>query len=173
MDILSQLAGGDMRTTGASDDVASKLVNSQELFDYVVSGLDSNDPGLRMRCSDVLEKVSRQNPKLLAPHKEALLGQLSDIDQQEVQWHVALMLPRLQLTSTERERAAKILTQYFDTSKSNIVKANALEALVELSRHDDNLNRLADRYVRKALRSFTPSLQARARKLVKRSEEDK
>lgn len=121
-----------------------------------------------MRCADALEKASKKHPELLQPHKAALLGEVGAIDQQEVQWHVAQMLPRLSLNQAERHKAMKLLERYFQTSKSSIVRVNALQAIVELAGQDTSLSDVVNDYLRQALEAPAPSLQARARKLIKR-----
>lgn len=166
-DVLTMLSEGDLRTTGAADKVVGLIVHDQELFDQVFDGLFSNDTGLRMRCADAAEKASAQNPALLAAHKAQLLGPVATVDQQEVQWHVAQMLPRLGLTVAERNSALKILEGYFTNSPSNIVRANSLQAIVELASGHDSLAPTANKYLQLALDNPAHALQARARRLLR------
>jgi hypothetical protein len=167
-DFLARLADGDMRTTGASDLVVEEIKINQALFDKVVLGLLNDDPGLRMRCADAIEKASRSNPGLLEPHKTQFLGAIGNIKQQEVQWHVAQVIPRLTLTNAELKQALSLMEHYYTQSSSNIVRVNALQAIIELSCQDKHYSKLADQYIQKALDDPSHSLQARARKLVKR-----
>lgn len=166
MNILTKLARGDLRTTGASDEVAKEIVNDQKLFDQVVMGLYKDDPGLRMRCADAIEKASAQRPELLISHKDEMLGVIGNIDQQEVQWHVAQIVPRFVLSDGELERALKLLERYFAGSKSNIVRTFALQAICDLAAANPKHSKLADSYLQKALGDPAHSLQARARKIL-------
>jgi hypothetical protein len=120
-----------------------------------------------MRCADALAKVASKEPKLLAPFKRELLNEISVIDQQEVQWHVAEILGYVDLTPGEAIKAGKILEEYFDTSKSRIVRVNALQALVVLSRKHAFMRDAANVRLALAAKSGIPSLAARARKLSK------
>lgn len=88
-------------------------------------GLLSDDPGIRMRAADVVEKITRQQPDYLQPYQQALMGQVARITQQEVRWHVAQMLPRLELDQDERQEAVRILWGYLG-DRSRIVQASAL-----------------------------------------------
>jgi hypothetical protein len=50
-----------------------------------------------MRAADAAEKISRDRVILLQPDKRLLLGLLAETTQQEMRWHLAVMVPRLKL----------------------------------------------------------------------------
>jgi hypothetical protein len=164
--VLDRLVEGDRRTTGASDEVVAEIRDDPKLFDIVFSGLHSDNPGLRMRAADALEKASRENPSLLLGHKRALLGDVGAIEQQEVQWHVAQMLPRCELTASEKELAMDLVRHYFDNSPSNIVRVMALQAIHDIGNGDVRFEPTVTAYIDAALRSQAPSLRSRGRRLA-------
>jgi len=164
--IVWKLAGTDRRSTGRADEVAAEIAGDQALFDEVFEALFLDDPVIRMRAADALEKASRIRPERLYPYKERILGEVAAIDQQEVCWHVAQMLPRLPLDPAEKRRAAAVAEGYL-THKSAIVRTNALEALVELARGDDELEQKAIGRLAGALESGTAAEKARARKIMR------
>lgn len=167
--VVEKLAGGDRRSIGLADEVAKEIAADQSLFDEVFAAISCDDPVLRMRAADAAEKASRRFPERLAPHKDALLGELAEIDQPEVRWHVAQMLPRLHLNPPENARAAAILKGFLQ-DKSTIVRVSALEALAALAVADDELEAEVSRLLARALQSGTPAEKARARKLLKASD---
>src|SRR5580704_9432725 len=112
--ILSLLTGGDRRSIGRSDEVAALVAAKPRLFSELMEGLWSEDPLVRMRAADAAEKVTSTQPKLLAPHKKELLGLLAEATEQELRWHLAAMIPRLQLNDGERRVAAAVLRSYLD-----------------------------------------------------------
>jgi hypothetical protein len=164
--VLDRLAKGDRRTTGASDEVVAEIRDDPRLFDTVFSGLYSDNPGLRMRAADALEKASSENPSLLLRHKRALLGDIGAIEQQEVQWHVAQMLPRCELTVSEKELAMDLMRHYFDNATSNIVRVMALQAIHDIGSNDLRFQPTVTAYIQTALASEAPSLRSRARRLA-------
>jgi hypothetical protein len=166
IDVLERLAEGDRRTTGAADAVAAEIRDDPALFDAVFAGLRHHDPGLRMRAADALEKASAENPSLLQRHKRALLGDIGAIEQQEVQWHVAQMLPRCELTASEKELAMDLMRHYFDTATSNIVRVMALQAIYDIGSLDIRFHTTITAYIGRALQSTAPSLRSRARRLA-------
>src|SRR5271169_3694008 len=124
--ILTLLAGGDRRTIGRADEVASLVSSDPKLFPKLIAGLWSEDPLVRMRAADAAEKVTRTHHELLAPYKKELLGLMTEAQEQELRWHLAVIIPRLALTARERQTAISSLTAYLK-DRSSIVKTFALQ----------------------------------------------
>jgi HEAT repeat protein len=157
----------DRRSIGRSNAVAAHVLRHPGAVGQLIRALWNSDYVIRMRAADALEKASLQNPKLLARYKSELLGLLAEANQQELRWHLALMLPRLPLTPAERLRAAAHLCRYLDDS-SSIVKTCALQALAEFAEQDGALRPGVLDTLRAAARSGTAAMRARSRILLKR-----
>jgi len=142
-----------------------------KLFPNLVGGLWSEDPLVRMRAADATEKVTRKHPDLLQPHKNALLGLMAEVNEQELRWHLAAMVPRLALNVKERQRAVSLLTSYLD-DRSSIVKTFALQALADFAAQDHNIRPSVMETLRQAMRNGTPAMKARSRKLLLRLDRD-
>jgi hypothetical protein len=99
--IVDQLRGGSRRSLGRANAVARQILRDPRLFPLVFEAMLHDDPVVRMRAADATEKVTVTKPELLQKYKSKLLGKVAAQDQQEVRWHVALMLPRLRLTPKE------------------------------------------------------------------------
>ncbi len=74
--VLDKLLGGDRRSIGRADEVFYGMTHADLL--------------IRMRCSDVIEKVCRLYPEYLQPYREPLIKDVARVSQKEVRWHVAL-----------------------------------------------------------------------------------
>lgn len=167
--ILSLLQHGDRRTIGRSDEVAAIVCRSPALFPKLIAGLWSAEPALRMRAADAVEKVTRKLPKLLQPYKRELLGLLAEADQQELRWHLAVMIPRLTLTPKERQRSASLLNAYLK-HRSSIVRTFALQGLADLAQQDPAMRPAVIDLLRASTRGGTPAMRARSRKLLEQFE---
>jgi len=163
--ILELLKGGDRRSIGRSDHVATIVSKNVQLFPTLIVGLWSKDPLIRMRAADAAEKVTRKNPELLAPYKKELLGLLGETEEQELRWHLAVMVPRLALNSKERQRAISLLNSYMQ-GRSSIVKTFALQGLADLAEDDVSTRSTVIEILREATRNGTPAMKARSRKLL-------
>ncbi len=163
--ILALLEGGDRRTIGRSNQVAAIVSKEPELFPKLIAGLWSADPLVRMRTADATEKVTRKNRELLLPYKKELLGLMAGTTEQELRWHLAVMVPRLLLNTKERYLATSLLTSYLE-DRSSIVKTFALQGLADLAQDDPSIRPRVTEILREATRNGTPAMKARSRKLL-------
>jgi HEAT repeat protein len=161
--VVDKLDAGDGRTIGRSNEVAAEIAKNPALFAEVFEAMLHPDPRIRMRAADAIEKATVVRPELLQPHKRAILQRVAKIDQQEIRWHVAQMLPRLRLTAKERNRAVEILLGYLE-DKSSIVKTFAMQALADLAPKDPRVISLLEFLTT----TGTPAMRARGRKLLAR-----
>jgi len=164
-DILEKLEGGDRRSIGRANEVVEDVLRDPTLFGAVFKGILSDDPLIRMRAADAAEKITAQHSELLEPHKVVLIDRVAAIDQQEVRWHVAQMVPRLALSEEERRLVAKILLGYLE-DKSRIVQVNAMQALVDLAQDDEDLRPRVFEAVRKLTETGSAAVRSRGRRLL-------
>jgi hypothetical protein len=165
--ILQKLQGGDRRSIGRVDEVVDSVLGSAFLFEELITGLFSDDPILRMRTADAVEKVTRVRPELLTPHKKALIRLAGDTDQQEVRWHMAQILPRLPLKPEDRKIVVDMMLAYLK-DKSKIVVTFALQALADFAADDKKLRPRVIRVLEDLTESGSPAVKSRGRKLLQK-----
>lgn len=167
--ILDKLKGGDLRSIGKAEAVVDEVLNHPELFADLFSGLLNEAALIRMRSADALEKITRIHPEFLAPYKKILLDQVLSIEQQEVKWHVALMIPRLEYDQLEKEKIVKTLTFWLENDKSRIVRVNSLQALAELAESDNELRSIIMTKLKEIVeKNDSPAMVSRGKKLLRR-----
>jgi hypothetical protein len=167
VDILKKLEGGDRRSIGRADEVAKHVWEHPELFPVIFRGMLHNDPLIRMRSADAIEKVTARRPDLLQPHKAALIHEVAVQKQQEVRWHVAQMLPRLRLDQDEVETVVTILMECLEDA-SSIVKTSSMQALADLAMSHHDLRPRVIPLIQRLTREGTPAMRSRGRKLLAR-----
>lgn len=163
--IFEMLTGGDRRSIGRANEVVSRVLKEPDLFDTLISGMLLNDPVLRMRCADVVERVTAIHPEYLLPYKRIFLDALRKIEQAEVRWHVAPILARLSLSDDELKSAVNVLIDFLK-DRSSIVKTAAIQALYELTMRNQSLLPLVLGHIKDVVVTGTPAMQARSRKLL-------
>jgi len=167
--IRLMLSGGDRRSTGRVAEVVALIERRPKTTSFLVGCLWDEDSRVCMRAADALEKISRKQTFLLKPHTASLLGLLAETTQQEMKWHLAVVLPRLQLTDSECHRVADILQSYL-ADKSSIVKTFAMQGLVDLTGQCASLHPSVIDLIRTLTRTGTPAMRARGRKLLQKLE---
>jgi len=125
-----------------------------------------DSPVIRMRCADAAEKVTAHTPQFLRPYKTRLIRLAATARQQEVRWHLAQPLSRLQLNRQQRLHVVAILGNYL-TDKSSIVKTFAMQALADVAAGDAQLWPGVRAIIARLTRSGTPAMRSRGRTLLR------
>ena len=168
--LVAKLQGTDRRSIGRSEEVARDVLADPGQFRLVFDAMLGPDLVVRMRAADAVEKITRRRPDLLRGLEDRVLTEVAAIDQQEVRWHVAQLLPRLALTPPQRARAITILRGFVDDD-SRIVRTFAMQALADLAEHDEQMRRWVLPLLAELTRTGTPAMRSRGRKLLARLEQ--
>jgi hypothetical protein len=164
-DILKKLEGGDRRSIGQVAKVVDEVSGQPALFETVFKAMLVHDPIVRMRAADAVEKITANQPHYLQPYKDILINQVAKVNQQEVRWHVAQILPRLSLNLRERETVVEILCGYLQ-DKSKIVKTFSLQALADFAQKDGSLRLRVVEVIEETVQSGSPAVINRGKKLL-------
>ncbi len=142
------------------------ILNKPTLFIKVFKGITDNDPLIRMRSADVIEKVSARHPDYLQPFKEKMINEVSKIEQQEVRWHLAQMFSYIKLNKKERDAVIKILLFYIENDKSKIVKTFSIQTLADFAERDVSIRPQVINIIEKVMKKGSPAIVNRGRKLL-------
>jgi len=165
--VVAKLAGGDRRSIGRSEGVVADVLAEPDLFEVVFEAMLVDDPVIRLRAADAVEKITAKRPGLLQPYKHRLMTSVAVIPQQEVRWHVAQMIPRVALTRAERAAAVERLIEYLD-DESLIVRTFAMQGLADLARDDASLRLHIVPLLSRLTESGSPAMRSQGRKLLAR-----
>jgi hypothetical protein len=168
--LVAKLQGTDRRSIGRSEEVARDVLADPGQFRLVFDAMLVPDPVVRMRAADAVEKITRCRADLLRGLEDRVLTEVAAIDQQEVRWHVAQLLPRLALTPPQLARAITILRGFVDDD-SRIVRTFAMQALADLAEHDEQMRRWLLPLLAELTRTGTPAMRSRGRQLLARLEQ--
>lgn len=163
--MLTMLREGDRRTTGRVAEAVRAAIGNPTHIDELVDLLSHANPAVRMRAADALEKATVQHQDLLLPHKDYLLELVEVATQNEIRWHLAQLLTRMDLEPGEIEDLAEIFRRWFRKADSRIVRTSALQGMADLVRQDPGLLEDALVMLEEALVSPIAAVKARARKL--------
>lgn len=169
-EIENLLGGGDLRSIGRSNLLVSKI-HTQEEFDELFPFLFHSQRLIIMRAADVIEKITIRHPRFLDSHKKELFKLIRKATDKELKWHLALIIPRVTLNKTEIDNVWKILSDWVtEKSNSRIVRANALQALFELTIHHTKFRNELIQLFNQLEKEKIPSINARIKKMRKQNE---
>lgn len=75
--ILQMLESGDRRSVRRAAEVAELVKADPARVGALIAGMEGDDPVVRMRAADALEKATRERPELLAGYEERLEAYLN------------------------------------------------------------------------------------------------
>ncbi len=164
--LLKYLQGGDLRSIAGANTVVTLIKNQQD-FDELLSFLFSKDRLVVMRAADAIEKITLEKPEYLTAHSHTIVNLMNTAVDKELKWHLALIAPRLHLSSEALGIVWNQLTGWAkDQKESKIVRVNAIQALFDLSHTNHNLKRALDLTAQDLKTDKSKSIQARLRKLT-------
>ena len=163
--IADILKGGDLRSIGQSNKIASSIDN-QESFDELFQHLFHADRKVVMRSADAIEKTTLKNPAFLKQHKVSILKLIETAKHIELKWHLALIASRLELTKREFRKVWQILTDWANNKKaSKIVRVNSMQGLFNLLQTNQELKQDFNLTLNRIENENIPSINARIKKL--------
>ena len=152
---------------------AAGILASPKLLKPLLRALFGRDPILRHHAADTARRITEQQPGLLIPHADRLLGLFSEIGPKESgeNWrtraHLGLVIARVTQSRAHRLRAAGLLMPlYYDPS--NVVRCTAVEGLGLLAYREPSLRPQLQPLIEEALATGTTAMQCRARDALAR-----
>ena len=165
--IADILKGGDLRSIGRSNKIASSIDN-QESFDELFQQLFHPDRKVVMRSADAVEKITLKNPAFLKQHKASILKLVETARHIELKWHLALIASRLELARREFRKVWQILTDWANNKKeSKIVRVNSMQGLFNLLQTNQELKQDFNLTLNRIEKENIPSINARIKKIKK------
>jgi hypothetical protein len=159
--------GRNRRARMGADEAAAAASRDPRLFAALIDAMRSTDTLLAARSAEAADRASADNPALLEPHKRDLLGRLAQIDEREVRWHVAQMLPRLRLEGAERERAVDLVVGWLEGRDGGaMAAAGGFESLAVLADGDPHLLEAVKPVLERHANGGPPAVRARARSVL-------
>ena len=135
------LKGGYPNSLGRTREVVGMVLAERARLEEMFATMADPDEVVRLRVGDALEKICREQPGWFVAHIERLLGDLGQITQPSVRWHVAQMLHRLRtnLSEDQARRATGLLQRNLTTSTDWIVLNVTMDVLTEWAHQDPPL----------------------------------
>jgi hypothetical protein len=160
------LTGGHPNSLGRTEEVLAAVLTDRGRLRELFECLRSDDEVVRMRAGDALEKIARQQPGWFGPYRKRLLGEVAEIEQPSVQWHLAQILGRLDLDPAQARRAKAILKRNLERSEDWIVLNVTMQQLFEWTGDDPALRRWLEPRLERLSADRRNSVRRRAKRLL-------
>jgi len=160
--IRALLSGGDRRSIAQSNRARAEIERNPALVTTLAALTDDPDWIVTQRALDLLEKIARDHPARVEPHKRIFIGPLAQSDKWEIRLQIVRALPLFRWTPAQARRVEEILIANVSYPQT-FVRAWALDGLATLAERRPTLRPIVQRHLRKFEASSSKALLARAR----------
>jgi HEAT repeat protein len=165
VELRDLLTGGDRRSIARADEALQIARIDREAVDELARLAVDEDALVSSRALDVLEKLVHEVPEWIEPHRSVFLAKL-DSPFWEARLQCVRAIPLLEWNAEERPKVIDALRRHID-DEQKFVRCWALDAFAMVANDPSHASELSER-LSEFLGSGVPSMQARARAVVKR-----
>ena len=139
--IENQLTGGHPNSLGNTIEIVELVLDQNSYFDELFHCYFSQDEVVRLRVSNAMKRIAKENEELLIPYLDRFLDEISEIDQASTKWTLAQLFLMLQTHMNDRQfqRAKEILLNNLHNSDDWIVLNMTMETLANWAIEDEAL----------------------------------
>ena len=165
----TMLTGGHPNSLGRTVEVVEIVLSNHAAFDELFNCYFSQDEVVRLRVSNAMKRIAKEQPQLLVPYLDRFLTEIAAINQASTQWTLAQLFLALQshLTPEQIVRAKAHLRQNLTHHQDWIVLNHTMQTLAEWSEGDGELRSWLLPELQRLQRDPRKSVAKRAKKLEK------
>lgn len=156
---------------GDAEAVVVEVLRKPALLEEILACLLDEDRTVSGRAAYVIMRMAEERSELLWPYKNLLLGEIATIPLWTLRYQLCKVIPKLNLTPAEIAQAFD-LYQSFLADKSGAVRSFSLSGLAELASLDPRLRPEAIEIIEDRMRTGTPAMRARGRKMLAKLYQD-
>ena len=173
MTFEEQLKGGHPNSLGNTIAVVEQVVKQTDQFEQLFQCYYSDDEVVRLRTSNAMKRIGKENLSLLIPYIDRFLEVISKIDQASTQWTLAQLFDMLEtnMSPGQREKAVTIMKDNLTNHTDWIVLTQTMNTLARWSKEDLELRNWLLPQLERLSADQRKSVSGRARKTRQRLED--
>ncbi len=162
------LTGGHPNSLGNTVAVVDKILADKTQLNSLYECYFSSDAVVRLRVSNAMKRICREQPKWLVPYLDRFLTQISKIGQASTQWTLAQLFLWLEtsMSDAQKQKAIVVLQRNLESSNDWIVQNTTIETLGTWAKTDDSIKSWLMPRLRKLAKSDRKSVAGRASKMI-------
>ena len=135
------LTGGHHNSLGRTIEVVDLVLADQAKFEELFHCYFSDDEIVRLRTSNGVRRVTKEQPDWLVPYMDRLLTEIAAIDQASTQWTLAILFQMMKsrMTAEQISKAQAIMQRNLAHHHDWIVLNNTMQVLSEWAEKDAGL----------------------------------
>lgn len=171
--VEDRLKGGHPNSLGNTVEVVEDIQAGKVSFEELFNAYFSDDELVRLRVSNGVRRLAREDETVLLPHIDSLLNKVSAIDQDSTQWTYAQLvhLVRDHLNERQTKQALEHMKHNLLKRDDWIVQNTTMETLGEWARDDAPLKKWLVPQLKTRSKDSRKSVANRAKKLLVKLED--
>ena len=164
------LTGGHPNSLGNTIPVVETVLANPERFPELFDCYFSEDEIVRLRVSNAMKRVFKENESLLEPYWDRFLNEISQIDQASTQWTLATLFERgkAYLNEDQKKQATEIMKRNVAEHNDWIVLNNTMETLTYWAEDNTALKQWLKPHLERHQKDTRKSVAKRATKFWER-----
>ncbi|MEM8792340.1 MAG: hypothetical protein AAGE80_12045 [Pseudomonadota bacterium] len=164
------LTGGHPNSLGRTVEVVGLVLADPSRIEELFSCYRSRDPVVRLRTSNAMKRVEKENRAVLVPLVDRFIAEIGELDQASAQWTLAQLFLRLgaEMSDAQRGAATRIMKRNLARHDDWIVLKSTMETLSAWATRDDGLKDWVEPHLRRLSVDPRKTVSGRARKELRR-----
>lgn len=136
-----RLQGGHPNSLGNTIEIVDEVLRNTHLFDELFNCYLSKDEVVRLRVSNAVKRIGKENRGLLVPYLDRFLNEISKIDQASTQWTLAQLFLLLErdMEDSQMTKAKSIMKNNLANHQDWIVLNQTMDTLGKWAKKDREL----------------------------------
>ena len=138
---LERLKGGHHNSLGNTVEIVAEVLQNPDLFEELFNCYFSDDELVRLRVSNAMKRVAKENKALLIPYIDRFIQEVALIQQASAQWTLAQLFETLaqELSPSQRDAARAIMQKNLSSHDDWIVLNTSMDTLGKWAKKDAEL----------------------------------
>lgn len=165
----AMLTGGHPNSLGRTIEVVETVLADTDRFDELFQCYGSEDEVVRLRVSNAMRRVEKENHALLVPYIDRFIDEIGALDQPSAQWTLAILFQLLWQDMDEKQRGGALAIVKRNIAHHNdwIVLNNSIEVLAKWAQDDAYLKTWLKPHLERLSQEPRKSVANRAKKKLK------
>ena len=136
-----RLKGGHPNSLGNTVEVVEQVLREPKFFNELFHCYFSTDEVVRLRTSNAMKRICKEQKELLVPYIDRLLTEIADIDQASTQWTLSQLFAMLnkEMSKEQIDRATNIMKTNLENHTDWIVLNTTMDTLGKWSKNNPAL----------------------------------
>ncbi len=164
----NRLKGGHPNSLGNTIEIVEEVIAKKELFNELFNCYFSNDEIVRLRTSNAMKRICKEDKSVLVPYIERFLADIAMIDQASTQWTLSQLFGMLEKDMTDKQigQAKKIMKNNLANHNDWIVLNQTMDTLTTWSKKDPELKKWIIPHLERLTSDKRKSVSGRAKKML-------